>query len=306
MSGDAKVATASANAVQAATDEKISDEKVLVKRERLASGAEFLYSVRDGMMDDRFEQYNADGRLTFRCFYKNGKEHGLSEAWFENGTLSIRANYANGQLNGLYEEWDNVVGQQLQRVHYREGKKHGSYEEWFESGELSIRGNYENGERHGLFESWHDNGQLQLRINYANGKRVGLDEVWYDNGRLESRRIYDSNGGERYEEWYKSGKMFKRGIIEPAGDLLIEHYETWSESGEQSAWGSSYPIYGAHGKRGCENGHEHFYLGRLITEERYNALIHSLGGAIYRALSILPEPALGVLIAQYSNLLPPN
>ena len=52
-----------------------------------------------------WEDYRADGTLSWRAHYHHGKEHGLWEWYNRDGTLQWRAHYHHGVIHGVWESY---------------------------------------------------------------------------------------------------------------------------------------------------------------------------------------------------------
>jgi hypothetical protein len=78
-----------------------------------------------------------------RCMYKDGKRHGLYEAWYSDGTRESRWMYKTGRYHGLCENYSNST--------------------------LYIRLMYKDGQLHGLCTGWHSDGTLECLWEYKNG-----------------------------------------------------------------------------------------------------------------------------------------
>ena len=70
--------------------------------------------------------------------YKDGKEDGLFEGFFENGQLKEKGNYKNGSPHGLFEEFFKD-GQLKHRRIYKNGTYEGPFEYFDEDGNLIDR-----------------------------------------------------------------------------------------------------------------------------------------------------------------------
>ena len=46
-----------------------------------------------------------DGQLHYEGTYKDGKQDGLFQTWYDNGQLAIRQNYKDGKYDGLFQSW---------------------------------------------------------------------------------------------------------------------------------------------------------------------------------------------------------
>ena len=54
---------------------------------------------------------HGDGQLQMKSHYKDGKNHGLSEAYHQNGQLQMKVHYKDGQVSllELYDENGKLI-----------------------------------------------------------------------------------------------------------------------------------------------------------------------------------------------------
>ena len=107
--------------------------------------------------------------------YRDGKEDGLWEFYWNNGQLESKGNYSDGNREGLWVfYWNN--------------------------GQLENKGNYIDGNRDGLWEYYHENGQPWAKGSYKDGKEDGLWECYEE--------CYEKDGSvsEDYPKCYQNGK----------------------------------------------------------------------------------------------------
>ncbi|MBI36122.1 MAG: hypothetical protein CL568_00885 [Alphaproteobacteria bacterium] len=79
--------------------------------------------------------------------YKEGKEEGVWEFYYDNGLIYSKSTYKDGKL-------------------------HGDYEEYFSNGQLERKLTYKNGKLEGVWEEYYENGQLNYKITFKNGERI--------------------------------------------------------------------------------------------------------------------------------------
>ncbi|MDG2313138.1 MAG: hypothetical protein P8M15_03800 [Alphaproteobacteria bacterium] len=78
--------------------------------------------------------------------YKDGKEEGVWEFYYDNGQIYSKPTYKDGKLHGYYEEY-LINGQLERKLTYKNGKLDGVWEEYYENGKLNYKITFENGER---------------------------------------------------------------------------------------------------------------------------------------------------------------
>ena len=83
----------------------------------------------------------------------------------------VKGNYKDGKEEGIWEfYYDN--GQIYSKPTYKDGKLHGYYEEYLSNGQLERKLTYKNGKLDGVWEEYNENGKLNYKITYKNGERV--------------------------------------------------------------------------------------------------------------------------------------
>lgn len=153
-------------------------------------------------------------------------------------------------------------------------------EEHYSNGRLKMQVSKLNGKLHGLTVSWRSNGQLCSRENYDSNLLHGLYEYWDVRGQLRMRRNYFQSALHGlYEYWCLNGQLQERGNY----DCNKRHgrFEIGDGSGETTA--------------------EYFSQGERITKIEYHKKIQSIAEA---SAPHLQEKALGLLVAEYCDLLP--
>ena len=138
----------------AAEKQRIADSKPTVKEEFYSSG-------------------KLKSRIHFQPKSDGGKEHGLSEDYYENGQLRYKRNVRNGKVDGP-SEYYHENGQLESKVHWKDGIRDGLRESYHENGQLEEKGNYKDRKRDGLWESYHENGELKSKVCYKNGEKTDM------------------------------------------------------------------------------------------------------------------------------------
>lgn len=110
--------------------------------------------------------YHDNGQLEWRTHFKDGKLHGLAEAYDEDGNPTT------------IDVWKD--GKPLK----------GTFYAYYENGQLRVKGNYKDGEFDGLLEECYENGQLFYKTNYKDGEFDGLHERYYKNGQLWNKENF--------------------------------------------------------------------------------------------------------------------
>ena len=78
---------------------------------------------RDGLFFKKFTSVPFTGRTSgkLQINYKDGKEHGSTEWYYENGQLSVKLTYKDGTQHGPYESY-HENGQLKRKATYKDGK----------------------------------------------------------------------------------------------------------------------------------------------------------------------------------------
>ena len=87
---------------------------------------------------------HSNEQLRYEGTFKDGKEDGLSKAWYENGQLYAKSNLKDGKRNGLRKFWHSN-GQLKSEVNWKDGELDGLSKEWYEDGRLEYEENYKDG-----------------------------------------------------------------------------------------------------------------------------------------------------------------
>jgi len=88
------------------------------------------------------EEFHENGQLKSRINYQSkndgGKEHGLTEFYYENGQLRSKGNNKDGKWHGLIEVYYEN-GQLRAKENFKDGKWHGLQEHYYEDGQLDMK-----------------------------------------------------------------------------------------------------------------------------------------------------------------------
>ena len=102
---------------------------------------------------------------------------GKNVLWHRNSQLLRKGGYRDGKEDGLWEfYWNN--GQLESKGNYSDGNRDGLWVFYWNNGQLENKGNYIDGNRDGLWEYYHKNGQLWAKGSYKDGKEDGLWECY--------------------------------------------------------------------------------------------------------------------------------
>ena len=126
------------------------------------------------------ERKHFDGTRVSLVYYREGKQHGLTQFWYPNGKPRSAFQYHEGQLDGNATYFYRN-GNRQNLTTYRMGVKHGPVIDWWPEGEKSFEEYYNNGVPEGLWRSWWPDGKI-------------ASEKMYKNRRLVSHREWNRDG----------------------------------------------------------------------------------------------------------------
>ena len=134
--------------LQSLKDEKQERERIaaekLAEEKRIAAENQRIADSKPSVK----ESFHSTGKLQSRINYQpksgGGKQHGLSEWYYDSGQLKSKFNYKDGRVDGLAEIY-------------------------FENGQLMTKLNHKDGRKDGLFESYDQDGKSQSKECYRKG-----------------------------------------------------------------------------------------------------------------------------------------
>lgn len=153
--------------------------------------------VRDGLMDDVWEFYYADGSLKCEAEYSEGVKIKVLKSFYEAGEKESEFD----ETNQTYTVWYKS-GKIKAVSHYLYGLKQGSCKEWYESGALKSDYTYYTHHEHGVCKEFFEDGHVSLIAVYRDGKKSGFWQAFYPDGKLKYQG--------RYSEDSKTGKWVTR------------------------------------------------------------------------------------------------
>jgi antitoxin component YwqK of YwqJK toxin-antitoxin module len=113
------------------------------------------------------------GRLLSRTPYRDGKEHGVAEAFYPQGGLRYRKLYRSGRREGTHHGfWPSGQAQFIRR--YNRDLLDGEQAAFFETGMPAELREYRDGREEGR-QRWYDRrGALVSNYTFKNGRRYGI------------------------------------------------------------------------------------------------------------------------------------
>ncbi len=132
-------------------------------------------NFKEGKFVNNGDFFDENGIITLQ----NGT--GYRVDYFANGRLSYKGSYRNGKRDGL-NSWYNETGNPKSEFNYSNGVYYGEYKIYFDNGILKEKGFYNNEKINGLVEFYHPNGKLLGRNKFNNGVLVAPDDYFDENG----------------------------------------------------------------------------------------------------------------------------
>ena len=151
----------------------------------------------------KYKSHWPNGELRHKGKLKEGRKHGLIQAWYESGVKQSEVTYIRG-------------------------KKHGMSRSWHENGQLSYEASYLDGKGQLPDVRWHPNGKKSYHAVGENHKNKTITE-WYENGQMKAQYPFKNDKFDGYiREWYKNGQRKEISLLEN-GELISR--ETWNAEG---------------------------------------------------------------------------
>ena len=165
--------------------------------------------------------------------YKNGLLNGKYTEWNANGTVRVEGHYKNGKKDGEWKLWNFVAHTLYQVTNYKEGEKDGLFMEYNPNEILVIKGVYDDGEKNGKWEYYFNNGSKDMIGSFANGKQQGHWDYWHPNGKLYYEGNYENDKKEgEWNFYYKTGDKWRTGNYHL--NLKEDLWTNWYENGQEA------------------------------------------------------------------------
>ena len=145
---------------------------------------------KDGLYNDKWEQFFLNGATSKTAYYLDGELSGLSTViWDSTYNKQLESMYLNDSLNGTYFEW-YVDGKQKEEGIYKFDKKDLLWTYWNEFGERRFE-EWRDGVLFDTFEyEYYPNGQVKEEPSYENGKKHGDWVRYFQNGTVRGTSAY--------------------------------------------------------------------------------------------------------------------
>ncbi|MEO9485688.1 MAG: hypothetical protein ABJG47_19675 [Ekhidna sp.] len=110
-----------------------------------------------------------------------------------NDSISLKKGYVNGKQQGITTAYYPNGLVKYERP-YLAGEKHGVHLGYYPDGNKKFKYYFEYGFSEGNHLTWYKDGQKSADMNYANGKEFGKQQAWRPDGKLRSNYIVRENG----------------------------------------------------------------------------------------------------------------
>lgn len=174
-------------------------------------------SYKDGRIHGDYKTYYANRNLASEVYYHLGKKRGLHKTYHKNGQLESQVAYdENGKEHGMSEAY-YPSGKLKGTLEFIHGKPEGASERYYENGQLKEEEFYKNGKLISPTKRYYQNGQL--RASYV---MDGIEKQYYEDGTLKSEtpiknglkygisKSYYSNGKLKQETHFGKGKILEK------------------------------------------------------------------------------------------------
>lgn len=193
----------------------------------------------NGQRQGFWQKKQANGRLVYEGYFKDGKPVGEWKRYHPGGQLKAlieykgdtaftqifdvwhnkltEGNYVNQKKQGQWKLFKNSVC--IADEEYRDGVKHGVAHRYFNTGEVMEESFWENGTQTGNYQVFYKNGQAYIQCKMLDGKRHGLFLVFYENGQPEREAAYKN--GLRHGEWryYNTAGEYQYSLFYDLGQI---------------------------------------------------------------------------------------
>jgi len=170
----------------------------------------------DGELSGEERQFhNFSEKISERCQYKNGKEHGEQLSYFNDGSIQSKCFYQNGVRQG--EEITYLPSGDWQRkALYQDGKLHGDYISRDLQGDTLLAARFQYDALHGeaieYSRSKGSKGYEKSMGKYENGFKTGEWSVFDCTGKLKKKCVFEGEG--RLYSYYGSSHNGKCRSVE--------------------------------------------------------------------------------------------
>ncbi|MEJ7609887.1 MAG: hypothetical protein WKF88_01770 [Ferruginibacter sp.] len=130
-----------------------------------------LYYGNQLFSGNTLEKYST-GVVRSNASFKNGREHGITETFYENGEKETVRFYTAGEKDSIHQgRWPG--GQRKFEYHFKKGNYDGPFTEWYGNGQMNQQIIYVNGKELSG-KGWRENGKPYMNFSWKGNRRYGL------------------------------------------------------------------------------------------------------------------------------------
>lgn len=144
-----------------------------------------------GLQVDKWTYWHENGQKSHEISFVDGQPDGSTEVYRADGTLSAKRNFKNGKRDGVWMIYDDTGKQPLRQESYEVGKMNGEWKFWFPSGQIQRQIGFKDGKRDGPALEWNEKGDPLFEVTYNEGKLDGTATAWTPDGKKVVRRYDD-------------------------------------------------------------------------------------------------------------------
>ncbi len=220
---------------------------------------EFIIPYKDDKVQEKANEYFANGKLYSEIPFKEGKRHGVEKVFHLNGTVANEFTYIDGMLQGPYKAY-YPDGKISDVGTYKDDLFQGAYTTYYPDQTLQTEANYLEGSLDGSYTYYDYDGKKYYNYTYKKGDIVNYKfydkkgeilkegkrrggEFYYNgfaaNGNLTSEGLYNVSGGRKGEWKYygQNGNLTSKGTFED--DLTQGIYTAYYPNGTKE-WSGNY------------------------------------------------------------------
>lgn len=211
----------------------------------------------NGLKQGFWQKKQANGRLLYEGYFKDGKPVGEWKRYHPGGQLKAliiykgdtaytqlfdvwrkkvaEGNYVNQKKEGLWKIYrDNRL---VADEYYRRGIKNGLSHRYYDTGEVMEECNWVNGKKEGAYRVFFKNGKPYMECKLKNNAWDGLFLVYYENGNYErvaeykdnlrhgEWKYYDRDGNLLYTLLYDHGQILNPQVRDSVDNLRMQELE---------------------------------------------------------------------------------
>ena len=175
-----------------------------------------------GRKQGPWKKYYPNGKLAYRCHFKNGNPVGTTLRYNEYGVMTVKIVYSPAGDIGRATIYDDN-GHRIAVGNYL-GQQRDSVWTFYNGPVVVSRESYDKGKRSGLSEQYTDQGVLVERRSYLYDKLEGRQQIFFPNGRVQIQwQMHNDLAAGPYFSCYPNGIVMIKGQYAfdlPDGDWI--------------------------------------------------------------------------------------